>query len=80
MKERQAEAICPFCQTINNCMAHSVKPCWCRQVEIPQELLKLVPKDKKHKVCICLKCIEAFKDTPEEFLAGIDNSSDLLIG
>lgn len=78
MKETINEAICPFCQTLNNCMAHDDKPCWCKQVEIPQELLDLVPNTKKHKVCICLRCIQAFKDTPEAFMSGIENSTNSL--
>ncbi len=63
--------ICPICYAENNCMAHSEKTCWCLKVKVPQELLDLVPEDKKRKACICLKCIEAFKENPKEFIKNI---------
>ncbi|MBT8334858.1 MAG: cysteine-rich CWC family protein [Desulfobacterales bacterium] len=75
MKETISEALCPFCQTVNKCMAHDDKPCWCKNVEIPQDLLNLVPETKKRKVCICLQCIQAFKDNPAAFMSGIDNTA-----
>ena len=68
MTGKVIESICPICGKNNNCMAHSDEPCWCLNVEIPQELLDLVPKDKKQKACICLKCIQDFKDDPQRFI------------
>ena len=49
-------------------MAHSNEPCWCNKVKIPQELLDLVPESKKQKVCICLKCIQGFKDDQQKLI------------
>ena len=63
-----SESNCPICGKDNNCMAHSGEPCWCNEVKIPQELLDLIPNDKKQKVCICLKCIQNFKDNPVKFI------------
>ncbi|MEA2095796.1 MAG: cysteine-rich CWC family protein [Candidatus Cloacimonadota bacterium] len=68
MKGKVIESICPICGKDNNCMAHSNEPCWCNNVEIPQELLDLVPDSKKNKACICLKCIQDFKDDSQKFI------------
>jgi hypothetical protein len=68
MPEKIDEIICPICGRDNNCMAHSSEPCWCNNVEIPQELLDLVPESKKQKVCICLKCIQGFKDDQQKLI------------
>ena len=68
MPEKIDEIICPICGRDNNCMVHSSEPCWCNNVEIPQELLDLVPESKKQKVCICLKCIQGFKDDQQKFI------------
>lgn len=48
-------------------MANSEAPCWCFEVEVPQKLIDLVPNDKKRKSCICLTCIQSFKDDPDTF-------------
>ncbi|OPX24266.1 MAG: hypothetical protein B1H05_05390 [Candidatus Cloacimonas sp. 4484_140] len=68
MFDKINEKICPICGKDNNCMAHSDEPCWCLSVEIPQELLDLIPESKKKKACICLKCIRDFKDDPGKFI------------
>ena len=65
------ESICPICGKDNNCMAHSNEPCWCNEMEIPKELLDLIPQDKKQKACICLKCIQDFKKNPKKFISKI---------
>ena len=67
MKQVVDETICPFCGAENNCMAHSEETCWCTRVKVPQELVELVPENQKGKACICLDCIEAFKDNPRKF-------------
>ena len=77
MNEIINETICPFCKAKNNCMAHSEKPCWCIQVKVPQELLELVPENKKRKTCICLTCIQTFKDNPKEFIDKIARNKTL---
>jgi len=64
MLDKISETVCPICGKDNKCMAHTNEPCWCNDVEIPQELLELVPESKKKKACICLKCIQNFKDDP----------------
>ncbi len=68
MLDKIDEKICPICGKDNNCMAHRYEPCWCNDVEIPQELLDMVPESKKRKACICLKCIQDFKDDPQKFI------------
>ncbi len=62
------EKICPLCLKGNKCMAHSKEPCWCKNIVIPNELLEIVPEEKKRKACICLNCINEFKKNPTEFL------------
>jgi len=71
MLSKISDMICPICGKDNNCMAHLDEPCWCNNVEIPQELLDLIPKGKKQKACICLKCIQDFKDDPVKFKSKI---------
>ena len=55
---------CPLCGKANNCQlctpAVHKGPCWCAQVEVPDELLALVPKNLQHRACICAGCIEKF--------------------
>ena len=51
---------CPLCGQDNNCQCHE-KECWCYHIEIPKELLELVPEGKKGKACICKSCIEKYK-------------------
>ncbi len=68
MLDKISEMICPICGRDNNCMAHSNESCWCNDVEIPQELLDLVPESKMKKACICLNCIQDFKKDPEKFI------------
>lgn len=63
------ETVCPFCKGPNGCMAHCDTPCWCNGVDIPQALLELVPSHLKRKSCICLSCIDAYKQHPEAFTA-----------
>jgi len=67
MKEPINEDICPFCGAKNNCMAHSEDPCWCFEVTIPQALQNLIPEISKGKSCICISCIEAFHENPDQF-------------
>ncbi len=54
-------SICPLCGQDNNCQCHE-KECWCYHIEIPKELLELVPEGKKGKSCICKSCIEKYKE------------------
>jgi len=68
------DSLCPICNNKNNCMAHSEKTCWCLKVKVPQELLELVPEEKKCKVCICLSCIEAYENNPELFIENYKRS------
>lgn len=56
--------ICPICGKDNHCAYLSGKPhkeCWCNTVEVPKEIFDLVPENKKGKDCICLDCVNKFK-------------------
>lgn len=41
--------------------------CWCNAVKIPEQLLMLLPEESRGKACICLSCIQSFKENPNEF-------------
>jgi hypothetical protein len=61
--------ICPFCKKPNFCKADFPNErCWCVDIEIPKELIALVPKEFLMKTCICQKCVEFFKKDKEEFI------------
>ncbi|MDP8268867.1 MAG: cysteine-rich CWC family protein [Candidatus Tenebribacter davisii] len=68
MADPIVEKICPICGKDNNCMVQCEEPCWCLKIEIPQELINLIPADKKNKACICLKCIQDFKKDSKKFI------------
>jgi prepilin-type processing-associated H-X9-DG protein/prepilin-type N-terminal cleavage/methylation domain-containing protein len=59
-------AVCPLCGAANDCQLCSSAsykgPCWCAQVEVPEELLALVPPDLKKRACICRDCIAGFQN------------------
>ncbi len=42
--------------------------CWCARVVIPPDLLELAPDGK---TCICARCVEAYGEDPESFVAGL---------
>ena len=79
MIKKEDESFCPICGKDNNCMAHLDEPCWCNNVKIPEELLDIIPNDKKHKACICLKCIQDFKDDPGRFISEIWGANTIII-
>ncbi|MCW8932417.1 MAG: cysteine-rich CWC family protein [Gammaproteobacteria bacterium] len=62
------DTLCPFCQSKNQCMAHVEKNCWCDTANVPKELLAIVPEETQNKVCICLSCIQLFKESPKDFI------------
>ena len=70
---------CPICGRPNDCQMCTTAtykgPCWCTKVEIPVDLLALVPREFRSKACICRDCVEEFHRHP----AG-DSSSELLPG
>lgn len=35
--------------------------CWCKDIEVPKELISLIPEEYKNKSCICKNCIMKFK-------------------
>ncbi|WP_082957091.1 cysteine-rich CWC family protein [Vibrio sp. UCD-FRSSP16_30] len=69
MNDSINEQQCPFCQGVNSCQAKTDHQCWCINVQIPAQLLNLVPRHLQHKSCVCLSCIALFKDNPELFKA-----------
>jgi hypothetical protein len=58
---------CPLCGGPNRCQRvtqDSYKgPCWCFEVEVPEELLRQVPPEWRNAVCVCRGCIESFLRT-----------------
>lgn len=55
---------CPICGQENGCESGS-ENCWCYYTDIPKEIFKLIPEDKRGKACICLDCVEKFKKDQE---------------
>lgn len=57
-------AFCPLCGEANGCQLCSPAaykgPCWCVAVEVPAELLALVPEHSRNRACICAGCIAKF--------------------
>lgn len=55
---------CPLCGGANECQLCSPGaykgPCWCAQVEVPGELLALVPEPLRDRACICAGCVARF--------------------
>ena len=62
------DTLCPFCQSNNQCMAHVEETCWCHHVNVTKELRAIIPKESQGKVCICLSCIQSFKEAPDDFI------------
>ena len=67
MTDEIDETLCPFCKTKNKCMAHVEEPCWCNTANVPKELIAIAPEEARGKVCICLSCIQLFKNDPSAF-------------
>lgn len=60
-----SESHCPFCAKPNQCGVSAPGGCWCGKVEIPMELIEMLPE--RGKSCICRGCVEAFHANPAEF-------------
>jgi prepilin-type N-terminal cleavage/methylation domain-containing protein/prepilin-type processing-associated H-X9-DG protein len=56
---------CPICGEPNECQLCSPAaykgPCWCLSVEMPGELLALVPADFHNRACVCRRCVDSFR-------------------
>lgn len=54
---------CPLCGGQNQCPLASGDAyrgkCWCERIDIPQEVLDLVPEDARRLSCVCSACVEA---------------------
>ncbi|WP_369122891.1 cysteine-rich CWC family protein [Marinomonas transparens] len=65
---------CPFCLENNNCAidknsaVKNSQPCWCFAVNVPNEMLQLIPKEKSVSVCVCQKCIAQYHQDKGEFI------------
>jgi hypothetical protein len=60
------EDLCPFCASPNQCGVADPGGCWCGRIEIPMELIELLPEDRKF--CICRACVDAYKQDPQGFV------------
>jgi hypothetical protein len=66
MSPKTDENFCPFCGKPNFCEISADKACWCGKIAISEELIAALPVSGK--ACICLRCINAFHENPQEFL------------
>jgi len=71
MNEQIDDTICPFCHQKNECMANVEEPCWCNNANVPKELRAIVPEKSRGKVCICLSCIQSYKENPDRFISNM---------
>ena len=64
-------ARCPLCGTPNDCQlcAPDLRPgaCWCVGLEMPAAFLDRVPKEFRHRACVCRQCVENFQLEREIF-------------
>ncbi|NVK73330.1 MAG: cysteine-rich CWC family protein [Oceanospirillaceae bacterium] len=51
---------CPFCLNNNACSLNNGKACWCFNIKVPDDMLALIPLQKRGCVCICRQCIEFY--------------------
>lgn len=65
--EFEKEKLCPFCQDNNRCAVNSDSACWCSNVVVPEGIIELLPLSLKDKSCICLTCINEYKNNALEF-------------
>lgn len=65
MSSAESESLCPFCAKPNLCGVSAPGGCWCGKVEIPMELIEMLPE--RGKSCICRNCVDAFHKNPEQF-------------
>jgi len=68
MTKKINSTACPFCHQHNQCAVENKHGCWCYQIEIPTELIKLIPNKLVNQSCICNVCIQAFIHDREDFL------------
>ncbi|MFT4146249.1 MAG: cysteine-rich CWC family protein [Mobilitalea sp.] len=54
--------ICPLCGKPNNCQHTIGMGCWCEKEYFPEELLNLIPEEKKMKACICKNCLVKYRE------------------
>lgn len=59
------DSICPLCQQKNSCSVQAAKAslgCWCMNANVPADLLATLPKSLQGKACICIACIEKYRE------------------
>ena len=74
MTEKINPTACPFCKQDNQCAVVNQQGCWCNKVEVPSELIKLIPEVLIGKSCICNTCINRFNNDPQGFLEQIKSN------
>ena len=59
-------------------MVETTLPCWCVNQQIPKKLLDLVPEVLVNKSCICISCIQSYKEDSVKFESSFrsDKSND----
>ena len=64
-----SEEQCPLCGGRNACGVRCAQPCWCVSVNVPADLIELVPHAAKGKACICRACVLRYNENPAAFVA-----------
>jgi hypothetical protein len=61
-----SETLCPLCGNPNRCGVAALEGCWCGKMEIPIELIEMLPEPRM--TCICVECVYSFQQNPQEFI------------
>jgi len=59
-----ANKYCPICGEENKCKTGAGEHghCWCDIPEFPKGIFELVPEESRGKHCICLNCLNLYKE------------------
>lgn len=66
MSDEVREKLCPFCANPNRCGVDLAGGCWCGGIEIPIEMIELLPE--RGKACICIECVNTYIKDPHDFI------------
>jgi hypothetical protein len=55
---------CPLCGEENKCMAGAGEQgnCWCNDQLFPNGIFDLLPAESRKKHCICIKCLNTYRE------------------
>ncbi|CAG7643724.1 hypothetical protein PAESOLCIP111_04538 [Paenibacillus solanacearum] len=66
--EAEKARTCPICGGDNDCGNAADRPpgtCWCGSEYFPQAIFALVKPELRGKACICIACVQRFRERHE---------------